>query len=345
MSDPEKIVVLPTRKELDAAAAAWLAKLDRDEVAVDDVTAFRKWLAQSDRHKAAFERMSHLWDGMAALEELEDIALSALETASRRSAWTSRRALMALAASLLVFAGAGASLLYYDARRPEIHATGIGEQKTIRLADGSEIQLNTDSHIEVALNNEARRIMLERGEAHFVVARDPQRPFAVFAGGGVFTAIGTAYTVRLRPSSEVEVTVAEGRVAITRRGESEDDAPEAAPAGGAVESATLSAGQNALFTNRIESVEAISPNELTRRSAWRYGLLSYEGEPLSEVISDVSRYTNIRFEIADPELRSLPVGGSFQVGEIDALLDSLELTFNLNVEKIDDEHIRISRNL
>ena len=92
-----------------------------------------------------------------------------------------------------------------------IYTTGVGEQKTIQLADNSVVQLNTNSRLEVDYSSDLRRLSLTQGEAHFDVAHNPQRPFEVLAGQGLVRAIGTAFTVHIR-KIDVEVIVTEGTV-------------------------------------------------------------------------------------------------------------------------------------
>ncbi|MEX6634514.1 FecR family protein [Hyphococcus lacteus] len=342
MSESNKIVAFPNRAELDAAAAAWLTRLDRDEVSSEDQLAFRSWMAESEHHKAAFDRIAKFWDGLGALKELEDIALSAADSQPSKGPLINRRAAFAMAASVAMVVGVGGVVQLYSSM-PDQYVTAIGEQRTIRLVDGSEVQLNTDTQIVVNIDKTSRQILLKRGEAHFVVATDPKRPFSVHAGQGVFTAVGTAYTVRLRPTAEVEVTVAEGRIAMA------PEVVDKTPVGTTIvkdqmlQGTALDAGQNAVFTDKVESIIAIEPNVLTRKASWRLGLLAYEGEPLSEVIKDISRYTELNIEISDADLQSLPVGGTFRVGEIDALFDALEVTFGLDVEYVGGKSIKISR--
>ena len=94
-----------------------------------------------------------------------------------------------------------------------IYETRIGEQNSITLVDGSVIQLNTDSHIQVNYEKNQRSIVLMAGEAHFEVAKDPSRPFVVKAGDGMVRAVGTAFTVRINPEA-LKVIVTEGKVAL-----------------------------------------------------------------------------------------------------------------------------------
>lgn len=245
---------------------------------------------------------------------------------------------MASAASLTALT-IGVGYLAYSRRTPTqsgTFATAVGDQKNINLADGSTVQLNTDSVVEVEITKTQRTIRLIKGEAHFIVAKDHNRPFLVQAASGVVTAVGTAFTVRLRPNETVEVTVEEGRVTLGAA------VIQNAASSTKTSITELIAGQNAIFTEKVDQLAQMAASEINRKLSWRQGLLAYSGEPLAHVIEDISRYTETRIEIMDPELSSLPVGGYFRVGEVDALFDSLEVTFGLNVERVDENHVRLS---
>jgi len=251
---------------------------------------------------------------------------------------------MAIAASIsAVMLGSGVYFLNHN--NPALQAgefvTQIGEQKTIELVDGSSVILNTGSLIEVAFSKDERGIRLVRGEAYFAVSKDKRRPFVVYAASSAVKAVGTAFTVRVR-SQALEVTVEEGRVALL-------SIPNPASAGGDIlENAAqspvteLTAGQSVVFDKQVEDLELMQSAELNRKLAWRQGILAYAGDPLEDVIDDISRYTDLKIEIVDPALRSLPIGGYFKVGETDALFDSLELTFGITVERVHTGYIRLS---
>jgi transmembrane sensor len=81
--------------------------------------------------------------------------------------------------------------------------------------------------------------------------------------------------------------------------------------------------------------------ELERRQAWRQGFLVFNGEPLSEVIAEVNRYTPMRIEIADPALNTLKVGGRFRVGEFESMFDVLEKSFGVEVAHLGDQRIQL----
>jgi transmembrane sensor len=94
-----------------------------------------------------------------------------------------------------------------------VAATGVGEFQKLALPDGSVVDLNTDSKVDVTFTPSERRVQLAHGEAHFSVAKDPARLFVVEAHGVAVVAVGTAFAVRLR-SESVEVLVCEGRVRV-----------------------------------------------------------------------------------------------------------------------------------
>ena len=344
MSDSEKIVPLPGEAEIEADAASWLTVMGREQVSEAEIAEFHRWMKQSDRHRAAFNELSDLWDDLAILQELDDIAESAIAiSGSRRPRWPKRVLFSAAAAMLLVVFAASMMYLEYldNLEQQGTFITAVGEQHTLTLSDGSTLQLNTDSHVEVDFSRKERVIQLLRGEAYFDVAKNRQRPFYVYVGDGVVRAVGTAFTVRLRSDDEVEVTVEEGRVALASFEPPGSAEPSIKPARQQA-LAELTAGQSAVFGNQVEQIAQMQAPELNRKLAWRQGMLAYVDEPLLHVVNDVSRYTDITITISDPALRNRPIAGYFRVGEVDALFDSLELTFGLNVERVSDKHVRLS---
>ena len=91
----------------------------------------------------------------------------------------------------------------------------MGEQRQLELPDGSVIYLNTNSQVQIDYTATTRNILLLQGEAHFDVAKNPGRPFNVYAGGGLVQAVGTAFTVFFKDDEAIDVTVTEGKVALS----------------------------------------------------------------------------------------------------------------------------------
>ena len=345
MSDDKKIIQLPSQESIESMAATWMARLGRDDFSADERSEFELWLSASDRHKDAYDRLQAMWGDLSALDALSDIGVATLKENTQNVFTFPRRKFMQIAATVAAASVGGVAYLAFNGhfgvqRQAETIATKIGEQRGIKLVDGSTIELNTNSKVVINIDRGVRRITLLQGEAHFDVAKDAKRPFVVSVHNKIVRAIGTAFTVRLRSADLVEVTVEEGRVQLgaqTLLGNINPAQPEdIAPL------AELSAGQNAVFQERVETIAQLPQSEVKRKLSWRQGLLAYAGDPLSDVVADISRYTAMEIEIADPAIEEIPIGGYFRLGEVDALLDALEGTFGLHVERIDENHVRLS---
>lgn len=347
MSKTENIVEFPNLKAIEEEAALWIARLDgREALPTAEISALKKWVSRSPQHREALERMSQLWGGMACLDDLNYLdSDSAPVTGLGMQKPTKWWVVGAIAASLVI---AAFSTVFLAQTRQSLqqsgqYATAVGEQETILLSDGSKIILNTNSEVTVDLDSSRRSIILLKGEAHFDVAPDADRPFLVYANDGIVKAIGTAFTVHLHKSS-VEVTVSEGVVALISRPHIavSNDEP-VTPIEDFTPLAALTVGQSAIFAETVESLSRMSGEALDRKLLWRGGFIAFAGEPLSTVVADVSRYTDIIIEIDDPDLESLPIGGYFKVGEVEDMLDSLEASFGIQIERVSATKVKLSR--
>ena len=226
------------------------------------------------------------------------------------------------------------------------YITALGEQQTINLPDGSAIQINTNSQVDVTYTETARIIRLVSGEAYFDVAPNKQKPFSVYAGNGVVTAVGTAFSVFLN-NEKIDVIVEEGSVALASRpsGSNLSETNSIAQANSQPQAplGVITAGQKAIFEKTVESLDMVAPATIQRKLSWRQGRLAFAGEPLAEVVASVSRYTDVTIDIDDPSLRELPIAGSFNVGEVDAMIEALEIMIDLRIERIGPKRLRILR--
>jgi transmembrane sensor len=342
----ENVTLMPDRATIAAEASAWIAQMDGTEPSPEDLAALREWMNRSAQHRAEIERLSALWD------DLNVLTLLAVPPPGRREKLFRRRfghpAAVAATACIVVL-GIAAGVWQWrlggvaqlatgsgsDGIAPHTiaYSTIIGQQRTIDLADGSLVTLNTDSHVAIDFDADKRKVRLLRGEALFEVAREPARPFLVYAGRGLVRAVGTAFSVYLKGENSVSVTVAEGKVELSA---AEFESLPPAPL------VKIEAGQSATFGQRVESVQSLARVELERQLAWREGMLRFHGEPLSHAIGEVSRYTTQKIVILDPALRDLRIGGHFKVGETEAMFEALETSFGVDVERINENLIYLS---
>jgi transmembrane sensor len=351
MSNNGKILAFPDLAALDAEAAAWVARFDAGDVSAKDQAAFQAWLNRSALHRQAVAEYGNFWSEFDQLRHLTDSIGAEREfgAQARRSVLFSGAKvwLAASAAAIAVMVPISGGLRQQVPVRPPVqksqvarpsgpqsYATAVGAQKKFTLADGSVVTLNTNSRIDVELLGDRRDVHLVRGEAFFEVVHDKKRPFTVYANRYVVRDIGTAFAVHLLEKCLVDVRVTKGSVEIA--------APTRGAPGKAKSLGVVVAGDDVVFGQKIERAEVMSNAELSGKLAWRQGQLIYSGQPLSEVLADISRYSDIEIELADSALRDLPVGGSFSVNRTDAILAALENNFGVHAEWIDARHVRLT---
>ena len=331
---------------INQQACAWIAKL-HGEPSAKDLQNFRAWMAQSPAHKTEVRQLAKLWGELDVLTELAVVQepLSTQSTSARLfdkvaalikfSNWNRPLAAMVTATLVAVLA----LPIIIDINKTT-YSTDIGEQELITLRDGSTVLLNTNSSIRVDYSLETRNISLLSGQAHFEVTKDNSRPFNVYAGTGLVRAVGTAFSVYLQPDI-IEVTVTEGTIELsavapapapTNQPETEPTAPSKT----ITKLSLVTAGQNATMdqdTSSIDSIEVIDAPEIVQKLAWHQGLLRFSGDPLEDVVAEISRYTDLSIVILDPEIRDLRIGGFFKVGETEKMFQALETSFGVRVER------------
>lgn len=325
---------------IEERAADWLGRHDGG-LTTDEQADFERWLLADPRHADAFARLegySHALDRLAILRGAD-----APRLATAPAARPGRRSRRLLPVSALAAAAALALVATFGWRqwtqRPfdQIASTTVGESRRLVLPDRSAIDLNTDTEIAVDYTSQARTIDLRRGEAHFVVARDANRPFVVRTGGVAVRAIGTAFNVR-RHADKVEVLVTHGRVDVqdAREGRSllTPAATETTPALAAGQRIVVTAAPaDSLVAPMPAPVENIPAPEIVRRLAWQERRLEFGPTPLDEIVTEFNRYSHRRLVIADPEIATLSVGGTFQAGDVDTLVQLLESSFGIVSER------------
>lgn len=330
-----------SRDVIEAEARSWVIRLDGGALSPEETLLLGEWARRSPAHGAALREMAEMWDALDALAALEPIIASAPEVkravqAVRRPARRHMPALAA-AAALLVVAAAGWFAYMRTSAEAVIHqtfATSVGEQRTVTLADGSEVRLNTDSAIEVAYNGRSRRVGLVRGEALFDVASDARRPFVVFADGSAVRAVGTVFAVRAGDAA-MDVVVVEGLVDLIA--EAAFTARVGRPA---TRIAALQAAERIGDGFEIRDLDA---RGLERAIAWSEGALLFDGETLAEALREVERYTTLTFEIVDPEVSAIRMGGRYPIeDDVEEFLDVLQPIFGVHVER-EGDRVMLSR--
>lgn len=333
--------------EINEQAAIWAAKIAGGSLSPDEQSCFDAWQAADIRHVGAFARAQAILLRVGRLRAVGGEALRAsmpyvspedmisdaateaeAEAASppTSAAW-SRRKMVSVGGGVLAAAGvAGLVLLrgrqQNGASEPKVEeiATRIGETRSVRLADGSVVTLNTDSKIAVSYTQAVRNIRLDRGEALFTVAKNKHRPFIVTASDTVVRAVGTSFTVRRLPERPVQVLVQEGIVEVAHRGARNTKAVRAT-----AETRAL------VVPNEPIAVQSVPRVQVERNLAWRYGQISFENETLGEAASEFARYSGTKIAV-DPGIANRTITGMYASNDPVGFAKAAASVLDLHVE-------------
>lgn len=327
------------------SASDWISKIDRG-LSKTEESELKQWLALDDKNIEVFLEVAQLWDKMEDLSRLSDI-FPKTEVKQRRNIVTAIAASCLLAVTFLAFQ-TGTKYLPFGLGDSSIVAmqtnyqTAIGESNTINLPDSSTIVLNTNSFVQIRYTENARIIDLQRGEIHIDVAHDTSRPLSVIAGGKVIQAVGTAFNVEVR-NKLVELIVTDGKVLVAPKVENDVDEIEQMINRLPQNSLAISKGEKvdlATSGTALETVEKVDPMDIAANLSWRHGNLIFRGESLADAMAEISRYTDIEFELSDDEnLKKVQVAGMFKTGDVTGLLDVLSRNFNINYQRVDEQKI------
>lgn len=332
---------------IEVMAAAWLAQKD-DGFTPADEQAFARWCDQDPRHAVAVTRLEATWNTLIQLRNFRPEARRHPD----RDLLVAQPKRPKLLVPLFGLALAAAVVFAIVWRRPstpatlslqslpeQVYATSAGGFQRVVLEDGSTVELNANTTVQVRYTAQARRLELLRGEAQFTVTKNPHRPFWVRAGGVSVRAVGTAFDVRLGKAA-VEVLVTEGRVRLDQT--SSITAEGDLLPGAAAQSAYLDAGHRAVIAignHFVPVLETLDPPVIRDLLAWQAPKLVFLGMPLAQVAAEFNRSNRVQLVIDDPELATLPIEGSFRAENMEAFVRLLAADSRIIVERPDANHI------
>jgi len=290
-------------------AAQWFAIMRRGATTLEERRAFDRWRADAGNQRA-LDSMHELWGELAVLKS---------RPVPARRHRPDRRALMAAAVAVLMIGGGA---LFLPRLAETQVTTGIGEQETRALPDGSVMAVNVDSHVNYAFN-ERRQVRMDEGEATFFVRKDPQRPFIVTAGAYDVRAVGTAFNVRRRGDA-MEVAVSEGIVAIIAR----DDGRELM---------RLKAGEMSVLPPRpTQARPAVVVVPIETVGQWRMRVIEYDDVPIRALIAELNRFYDRPLRIAEPGLADRRITVRLRVEDRDRTLQTVAGLLDARIESGSD---------
>ncbi len=289
---------------LKKEATTWIVRLTSGDATVADANALKRWRAQSPAHESAFQDAAQTWNRLGP----------ALETqlARPRAAVTRRRF---LAAGSLAAGSAGAAFCLMELGIiPSMgmlladYATAIGEQRTIRMPDGSTAALDGGTALSVRFSQTERQASLVAGAAVFDVAHDSARPFTVSAANGRTMGSDASFAVSLA-TDEVSVECLRGHVGVECRGR--DD---------------LIQGEAVNYS--ADGLSEKTKADIATSAAWRNGLLVFKNRTVSDVVSDLNRHRRGKIIVANSSLQARRISGVFHLDRPEEVLSHLEATLH-----------------
>lgn len=319
-------------------AALWLQRL-RDEDTPEVRAAFSDWVRRGVGNlqefllaQAMWRELDHIDAGTrerlwSAPDEGTVVDFASRQAppvqATQATALPRRRARVLAAACVVMFAVLTGALWFQSRPHPDTFVTRIGEQKTVKLSDGSVVYLNTGSRIEVGFRRDERVVTLVAGEALFSIAHDAARPFYVLTDSARIRAVGTQFNVYRNSGAETRVAVIEGVVQVSR-----DTAGTEGPV-------RLGAGDEAKVGAK-GVVKSVEPS-VQRAVSWRSRRLVFPDNPVGEISEEFNRYNSIPIRIEGEALRERRMGGTFDADDPAPLLDFLARDSRVEIQRGEKE--------
>ncbi|RKS19853.1 FecR family protein [Pseudomonas sp. WPR_5_2] len=301
----------PVSTQVLDAAIAWQLSLDSGNPVEREE--FTRWHAAHEEHARA-------WRQLGMLDQRFSVASGPARTALLQSREGIRRRVRKLGSGLAsVVAVIGLALFAAERYLPVDYwladqRTATGEQRAIRLADGTLINLNTHSAVDVRFDEKQRLIVLQEGEILVETGHGDARPFIVETREGSMRALGTQFLVK-REEQGTRLSVLQSAVAAH---------PQSSP-----DEQILREGQQVLIGNDgLGPIVALSQGA----DAWTRGMLVVDNARLEDLVREIGRYRRGHLGVA-PEVADLRITGSFPLKDTNLALNALLPTLPVQIEQ------------
>ncbi|MGF0237474.1 FecR domain-containing protein [Rhodococcus sp. IEGM1300] len=297
---------VPLDRSVVREAARWYMRLNEADGDTTRQLRFEQWRKQHPDHERAWQlaqRVSQQWQGIPT-----GVGLPTLDRADRLSRRSGLKALV-----LLMTAGPVALMTWRHSSWSADERTAVGEQRQINLPDGTRLNLNTDTAVDIAFDATQRLIRLRAGEVLVTTGQDIlKRPLRVQTEQGNVRPVGTRFSVRLEAADSL-VSVFAGAVDIQ-------------PLRGTAE-VRLNAGQNVRFDSlQVQSATALLPGS----ADWAQGVLRVDRMPLAAFVLELNRYRP-GWVRCDPQVGELLISGAFQLRDTDLILSAVAQALPVDV--------------
>lgn len=337
----------PAGAQIEAEASQWVIRCDRG-LTPEEQDRFLQWMTADPRHGHELARQRSNWTRLKVLADWRpqdgphpnpDLLAPSL-VAKKRAKWFNFSLFVPVA---VVLAAAAALAVIFRSQPAAVPVAtsprSIAPIEQRILPDGTTIELNRGADVAVLYTPGERRVRLERGEAHFMVAKNPARPFIVSARGVDIRAVGTAFNVRLDHAA-VDVLVTEGKVEVRHHPAEIRPRVESSDRSDRETIATLEKGQRTVLpTTHLAAPEVVTmaPGEVDALLAWHPRIVDFTDASLDSVVAEFNRRNApVRIQIADATLARTEVSASLRSDNVEGFVHLLEVGFGVRAERSGD---------
>ena len=311
-------------------ALEWSIRM-RGEVTEQLQEQFEQWLAESPRHRQAYNRYSRV---IAQAEILKSTGQTSEAATAKLVTRPSKRWMMfgAAAAAVIVFAitiSAGGTPIPGSgvaAHAAEPLVTERGEIRSFELEDGSMATLDSNTRIEVSISPDTRYVRVTHGRARVRVANDI-RPFRLAAGQGIVMTNEGIVDVMIGADRQVVVELISGKAHLA-------SASRAASA--AAEPQSLRTRWALQYGFHDQQIRSAARPSVGSSAEWPSGWSEHRSIPLDQLISEANEYASLPIVVEDPKLAKRDVSGRFKISDTEMFLKRIADLFDLTVHRRPD---------
>ncbi len=310
---------------IESEAVRWLIARDEPQTWTDEnQKEFEVWLAHSPAHQTAFWRVEASWSRTELIADVRRLGFGTNRMPPRARLQMAAFRVAAGVALFVVLGLGGAS--YFLQQEMQTFSTPVGGHKVITLLDGSQIELNTNTLIQIGTGENQRNVKLVRGEAFFQVHHDANHIFTVAAAGHRVTDLGTKFVMRAH-GQNLEVALLEGRASLETEGTVQG------------EPLILKPGDVAVATGRSVTLEKKPAQQLSERLAWRKGLLIFDDTSLADAAAEFNRYNAEKIVIEGVGGKKFKLNGAIRVNDREEFARLARNLFGLRAEERNRETV------
>lgn len=301
-------------------AAEWIVKIQAAQLTEAEQFELERWKAQSSAHQMAWSNAERL---LMSLEYFPENGQALIQTGNRAAQFKwSKQLIVACFACLGGLAAWHSDYKYWYLAD---YSTAKGEQKLVKLEDGTQLQLNTDTALDIRYTSQQRTLQLHYGEIQIHTAHEKQgyRPFFVETQSAHLQALGTVFNVQYLQNQQQQTCLGVIESAVKVRLKRSQ------------KMMVVHAGEQLCFDDsNFKTLGSLDPNVF----AWKNQMIMAFDMPLAQLFQEIGRYQHQYTDI-DPQLSGLKVSGSYPVNNLSDLQVALELSYPVKMDRYLSDHL------